>query len=127
MNNFPIDLNNLYCFWYGFDKYFNISNKKIECVNLAENLLEDIWRDRWFAKEKQQKYMDEYLLLFKELPVQLKDYVPKNLAEKFACIILYDQISRNIYRGTAKAYETDAVARKLVHEIIAEYGENLTH
>lgn len=39
---------------------------------------------------------------------------------RLALILLFDQFSRNIYRGTPKAYETDALALKLTMKIIEE-------
>jgi len=44
-------------------------------------------------------------------------FQPTNLLEKIGLIILYDQITRNIYRGSAKAYEHDSIARDIALEL----------
>ncbi len=36
-------------------------------------------------------------------------------------IILYDQIPRNIFRGSAEAYKFDEKARNFAKELITEY------
>lgn len=36
-----------------------------------------------------------------------------------AAIVLFDQIPRNIHRGTAQAFATDAIARQVTHAVLA--------
>jgi uncharacterized protein (DUF924 family) len=50
--------------------------------------------------------------MFEEYYDKYKDYDPTYLYEYVALIILYDQIPRNIFRNTPKAYETDNIAFK---------------
>ena len=63
--------------------------------------------------------MDEYLkkfAFFFDL-----DITPTNFFEDFSLIILYDQISKNIFRNDEKTYEYDEKAKK----IAGKYRKNL--
>ncbi len=46
------------------------------------------------------------------------DFKPTTLKEKIAMIILYDQITRNIFRGTENAYKHDGIARQIALMIV---------
>ena len=73
----------------------------------------------WFAKNEDQKQMDIYLQKFSIFFDM--EIVPKDFFEEFSLIILYDQISRNIFRNNEKAYAYDEKARKLA----GKYKEKL--
>ena len=86
--------------------------------NFSEEKFANLWTNVWFAKRQQQlvidNYLDKYQPLFQvESPENL---LPENLMLQQKILyntgwmILYDQVSRNIYRGSAKAYETDSKA-----------------
>lgn len=44
---------------------------------------------------------------------EFADFQPTDLKEKIAMILLYDQITRNIFRGTANAYQYDSKSRDI--------------
>lgn len=97
-------------FWYKNSKiYMNTRHlySEISCSDL-----DDIWINIWFAKGDSQKSIDEELKRFEYYYNKYKDYEPTYLYEYIALIILYDQIPRNIFRNSAKAYETDGIAFK---------------
>lgn len=86
--------------------------------NFSEEKFANLWTNVWFAKRQQQlvidNYLNKYQPLFKvESP---ENILPENLMLQQKILyntgwmILYDQVSRNIYRGSAKAYETDSKA-----------------
>jgi uncharacterized protein (DUF924 family) len=99
-DNFSMPVKMILKFWY---KYQSI---------------ESCWENIWFVKGDVQKEIDMKMMLFEEFYVQMKDNLPITLDEHLAMIILYDQIPRNIYRGTPKAYETDNIAQKLAWKLL---------
>lgn len=78
--------------------------------------IEEVWREVWFAKGAQQVLMDKDLLRFAGLLESVADRVdagswrPETLLEKIGCILLFDQVPRNIFRGSPKAYAYDRLA-----------------
>lgn len=80
--------------------------------------IESCWENIWFVKGEAQKVIDEKMKIFEEFYDLLKSAMPVTLNEHLAMIILYDQIPRNIYRGTPKAYETDYIAQKLAWKLL---------
>ena len=78
-----------------------------------------LWKTVWFAKNDDQKKIDEFLKKFAFFFDV--DITPTNFFEDFSLLILYDQISRNIFRNSEKAYEYDEKARKLA----GKYRKNL--
>ncbi len=68
------------------------------------------WTNVWFAKNAEQKKIDQDLKKFELMYDKYKDYEPTYLYEYVGLIILYDQIPRNIFRKTPKAYQTDSIA-----------------
>ena len=110
------ELYNLYLYWY-----FSESNRKYNCKLLNSIDIYNQWTNVWFAKEEQQKKIDTYLLKYEPLIDKYKTYHPTNLIEAIALIILYDQIPRNIYRGTYKAYLYDHISNKLTHNLLEKY------
>ncbi len=96
---------------YWFDiKYKTILNGFDK--ELSSTLVYANWTNIWFAKYNQQKRVDQELKFFEDMYNTYLNYDPTYLYEYVALIILYDQIPRNIFRNTAKAYETDHIAFK---------------
>jgi uncharacterized protein (DUF924 family) len=83
--------------------------------------LVELWENKWFAKNEKQKKIDVSLLYFKDLIEKYETYEPKNLCEKMALIILYDQIVRNIFRNTNKAYQYDNIALNLAKSLLKNF------
>lgn len=103
------DFINLICYWFDVKPIDVIRsfNKDIEPTTILSN-----WTNIWFAKNAEQTKIDKELKIFEKLYDKYKDYDPTYLYEYVAMIILYDQIPRNIFRKTPKAYETDHIAFK---------------
>lgn len=78
--------------------------------------IEEVWREVWFAKGAQQTIMDKDLRRFETLleataaRMDAGSWHPDTLMEKMACILLFDQVPRNIFRGSPKAYAFDRLA-----------------
>lgn len=100
-------LYDLFMFWYGFKKI-----RRCVCdYTCDEDMLRWQWDNIWFAKtteiDKELHAKFECLIPF------LQHYTPVNDFEAIAKMILYDQIVRNVYRNTSKAYQYDSIGRKL--------------
>ena len=100
--------------WFDGENVFDkISTAKIN----------DLWKNIWFAKGKQQVIIDTKLKKFeKSIDFWYENYENKSLLksiyEKLAVIILFDQITRNIFRGKSKAYKYDHIALTMSKHII---------
>ena len=116
----------LFSEWYGvnitrLDKLKTFSDEKFAIL----------WTDIWFAKNKEQvkidKYLEKYIPLFSiDNPDESMPNITNTkykLVWKIGWMLLWDQISRNVFRNTAKAYETDEKARKLVEEIMPQWDD----
>lgn len=90
--------------WYGTTNL----NKSLSSTQLT-----DQWTTFWFAKREQQKIVDKKLMKYKSAIDYFTNFQPTTLKEKIAMIILYDQITRNIFRGTEYAYKYDHIARQI--------------
>lgn len=93
----------------------------------TSNKFADIWTNKWFAKNEKQAVMDAYLKKYETLFDYNPEDVDKNVGPlaqiymQVALLILWDQVSRNIFRGTPRAYETDKKARDLVEVVMASW------
>lgn len=78
------------------------------------------WKNMWFAKNAEQKEIDLFLkTTYGESVKKYEKYVPVCLHEKIALIILFDQVTRNIYRETKYAYAYDDISLSLTKNIIS--------
>ena len=100
--------------WYGTPQL----NRSLSSTELI-----DQWTTLWFAKREQQKLADEKLLKYYSAVGYFVHFQPTTLKEQVAMIILYDQITRNIFRGTANAYKYDGIARRIALRLV----EAITH
>jgi len=112
----------LFCDWY------NVTQPQLRRVSALNNdTFEDLWVNKWFAKKEKQVYMDKYLRKYESLfdidyDTFICDVQPEYaLIINISFMILWDQASRNIYRNTKKAYETDAKARIIVESIMKHW------
>ncbi|CAF1381133.1 unnamed protein product [Adineta ricciae] len=85
---------------------------------LSSTQLTDQWTTLWFAKRELQILADEKLMKYHSAIEHFLDFQPANLKEKIALVILYDQITRNIFRGTANAYKYDDKAQQIALSLI---------
>ena len=119
------DFFSLFCDWYNLNSPFLRS-----FGHVSEDTFANMWTNKWFAKKQQQVIMDTYLKKYQHLfdvdVDELQEHLQGQnlLVFRIACLILWDQISRNIFRGTANAYATDGKARALVEKIIP-FWDNL--
>lgn len=67
----------------------------------------------WFAKNADfdRAFRDRFLPLFSQLAARKHDDWMASPDEALALVILADQFPRNAFRGTARMYETDPLAR----------------
>lgn len=99
--------------WYG-TIHFNRS--------LSSTQLMHQWATVWFAKGEQQKQVDVHLKTYECAINQFLNFKSNCLNEKVSMIILYDQVTRNIYRSTKNAYSYDDVARQIAFSIIETFS-----
>jgi uncharacterized protein (DUF924 family) len=85
---------------------------------LSSTQLTDQWTTLWFAKREQQKLADQKLMKYLSAIEHFVDFQPTTLKEKMSMIILYDQITRNIFRGTKNAYKYDHLARQIALTLV---------
>jgi uncharacterized protein (DUF924 family) len=95
--------------WYGTT---NINR------SLSSTQLTDQWTTLWFAKREQQKLADQKLMKYHSAIEYFIHFQPTDLKEKMAMIILYDQITRNLFRGTENAYKYDDIARQIALTLV---------
>lgn len=95
--------------WYGTP---NI-NRSLSSTQLTEQ-----WTTLWFAKREQQKLVDQQLTKYHQAIESFIQFQSTTLQEKMAMIILYDQITRNIFRGTENAYKYDDIARQIALTLV---------
>lgn len=116
----------IYVFWYGHPAYLaeTLGKKNIKNVDFPYTHLQHLWTKIWFAKNEEQRKIDEYLKKFEGLLSFNEDFSKietQNFFIDFSLLILYDQISRNIFRKSEKAYNFDKKALKIAEK----YKENL--
>lgn len=114
MNN---KLKQLHRFWY-----FSNSFRKLLSEVKSYDIL-DVWINIWFAKNEKQAPIDEYLKLFEPLLGEFINYETDNIYELVTLIVLYDQIPRNIYRGTPAAYEYDYIANNYIKQLLPYFDD----
>jgi uncharacterized protein (DUF924 family) len=105
---------NILFFWFGTKPFQNFDPDK----------LVGVWNNIWFVKGKEQANYDNILKKRFEEYFNVEKYKPNydNYYSLMAHLILYDQISRNIFRGSYKAYEFDHLSQKIVEYILDKYS-----
>lgn len=118
----------------------NSTSSRTTLQELPVRSLEDAWRTRWFAKGDLTEIVD--LTMRQQFAWLLEDESARKallansttatdrqqhsssclclLWRKIALILLFDQVTRNIYRGTPLAYSGDAIALPLAMELADE-------
>jgi uncharacterized protein (DUF924 family) len=110
-------LHDLFMFWYGFDKIRN----DIQNYKHTESSIRKQWDEVWFAKTKDIDNTIE--TKYSHLVNTMMDYEPQNVIEKVAKMILYDQIPRNIFRGSAQAYQYDHIAKAVAYDLLENHEQ----
>ena len=111
-NNINYNFVELFSFWYTNSSY----TKKINNITSIDII--NLWEKIWFAKEEQQKIIDNKLKQFEYMLFEYINFESDNLFDNIILIVLYDQIPRNIYRGTQKAYIYDIIAKKYINKVL---------
>lgn len=78
------------------------------------------WINVWFAKGDLQMKIDQELKIFEPYLTNFINYKPVTHIESISLMILYDQIPRNIYRKSAKAYLYDNIAQQHAISLILQ-------
>lgn len=118
------NLINIYIFWFRNDKVFKKLKTKINSISMIE-----LWQKVWFVKGENQKHIDlemrtKFSSFFENDNDEINKYIPITLDEYMSIIVLYDQISRNIFRGTDKAYSYDKKAYLLAENVMSSFDIN---
>jgi uncharacterized protein (DUF924 family) len=109
MHMYDEELLELIVFWYNSPTFYK---KQMTQQSLLEQ-----WINLWFAKGEKQKEVDDYLKL-RFSNIFNKKFISCNIHTDIALIILYDQITRNIFRNTKKAYEFDNIALNIAKKYV---------
>ncbi len=99
----------------------------------ASDLL-NFWFDElkpedWFSGNPtvDTRIRDRFAALYDRLCESIPDEAFKDPRTALAAIILYDQFSRNLFRGSAKAFETDALALSIArHALDNDFEAQMT-
>lgn len=122
MGSVPELICSLVCEWYSI-KFPTIASFEA----FSEEKFAHLWTTVWFAKNEAQVRMDAQLLKYRTLfdvddPEHFKpSHTSKGVAMFYdlGWLLLYDQVSRNIFRRTERAYATDANARALAERLMS--------
>jgi uncharacterized protein (DUF924 family) len=79
---------------------------------ISEYCIIENWKNLWFAKNQLQKEVDIKLKNYEFMINEYINYKPTHIIEYIGLIILYDQFTRNIYRGSPEAYKYDYISRQ---------------
>ena len=86
----------------------------------------DFWfgslkRADWFSKSDDidRALVERFLATYEQVARKSLDVAHMSAQEVLAAVVVLDQIPRNIFRGTARAFETDAKARDLTDAAVA--------
>ncbi|CAF1001153.1 unnamed protein product [Didymodactylos carnosus] len=90
---------------------------------LSSGHLSNQWLNLWFAKGEQQIIVDKKLLYYRSAIDNNLNYKPTSIIESMGMIILYDQITRNIFRGSDMAYKYDEIARNIALDLVKNYEQ----
>ncbi len=118
----------LFAEWYGIPPHWS------RLADVKGQAFETLWTTLWFAKGQltfplDARLREKYVSAFSMVDPYLSCGVPElpGLPPTFqkmhtiGIIILCDQISRNVFRNSARAYATDKLARRLAAPLLEEF------
>ncbi len=84
--------------------------------------LEEVGPKAWFGKDAifDQKIRDRFLILYEVLARWPAQDALASAERALATVIVLDQFPRNLFRGSASAFATDALAREVAAGAIAK-------
>lgn len=107
----PLELAHVAIFWYDSvapDRPLPIAH------------VERQWLHLWFAKGERTAVADAACARFSPLLEGLAPPAPSTLLQRLGWIVLYDQVPRNVFRGTARAYAYDERALPVAKALFAD-------
>ncbi|XP_065920391.1 uncharacterized protein [Dysidea avara] len=111
------DVIDVITYWFGANYWIKIQEDTF-------SYYDELWRKKWFSKEKDQVETDSYIKEHFSKTVELAlqgEYTETWCGEHHSClalIILLDQFTRNIYRNNMKAWSGDKLALQICLEAI---------
>jgi uncharacterized protein (DUF924 family) len=90
---------------------------------------EEIPREAWFRKDEgvDKQISSRFDKLYEQLSRELPQSSFSSPEGALAAVIVLDQFSRNMFRGTAKAFATDSLALSLAEKAVAAgFDQKLT-
>ncbi|HEY6641993.1 DUF924 family protein [Povalibacter sp.] len=98
-------------------------------MTIAENWIEEVmrfWFDElspqdWFLRNEvvDQQCRKRFLALYEVLSARASSAPPSTARHALATVIVLDQFPRNLFRGSPRAFATDAIALSLAEQAIA--------
>ena len=85
---------------------------------IAPTRLRDLWTGVWFAKGERQTVVDTQLKRFRSLLDCEWGRQGYYAWQELGLLVLYDQVPRNIFRGSPEAYIYDSSALKLAKKLL---------
>jgi uncharacterized protein (DUF924 family) len=89
---------------------------------------EDAGPDLWFAKDAKfdQRFRERFMLDHEAAARGELDFWQSTAEGSLALVILLDQFPRNAFRGTARMYDTDALAKRIAGNAFAAGYDQVT-
>jgi uncharacterized protein (DUF924 family) len=111
-------LMNIFVTWFGFSHF----RRDLPQYQKHDNCdLDNLWRNLWFSKTPET---DAFLKSkFGCYIYLLQDYEPANDIERIGAIIMYDQLTRNVFRGSSDAYRFDHIARRHARILMPRFDD----
>lgn len=83
---------------------------------------EEVGPQRWFAADAalDAEVRRRFLLVHDRLAEQPREVLLPDARTALAAIIVFDQMPRNMFRGTARAFATDAKALDIAEAVVAD-------
>lgn len=126
----PINDRDVLSFWFG-EEYYNSGGKKEKMLprEYGTKRSSDLWYSGKFEADALCSAYEREVIVAQREDFHAKDLKQKhlyNLDKIFARIILLDQIARNVFRGTWKAFIGDETALRYARFLVEEREEEVS-
>ncbi|HMN45593.1 MAG TPA: DUF924 family protein [Povalibacter sp.] len=98
-------------------------------MTIAENRIEEVirfWFDeltpqQWFVRDDavDRSIRERFLPLYESVSAHPAEVVPTTARQALATVLVLDQLPRNLFRGSARAFATDARALAIAEQAVA--------